>query len=68
MLTVEKYLSEAREVPEGLLKIKSDLDVRPEDIVLLRHSVLDDWGGTYNLPPEHQSILRNAWQTATSRI
>ncbi len=63
ILTVEKYLREHREVPEGLLKIKSDVQVSREDIIELRHLVLDDWGDTYNVPPEYLSMLRQVWQS-----
>lgn len=68
ILTVEKYLREHREVPEGLLKIKSDVQVSREDIVELRHLVLDDWGDTYNLPPEHLSMLHQVWQSVALPI
>lgn len=63
VLTVGKYLKDGREVPEGLLKIKSDLHVSREDVVELRHIVLDNWGDTYNVPPEHLSLLRSVWQS-----
>lgn len=63
ILTVGKYLKDGREVPEGLLKIKSDLDLSREDIAELHHIVLDDWGDTYNVPPEHISLLRSVWQS-----
>ena len=65
-LTVEKYLNESLEVPEGLLKIKSDVGLSPQDVTELRRVVMDDWGDTYNLPPEHVSLLRSTWQTASS--
>lgn len=63
ILVVEKYLEEHREVPEGLLKIKSDLDLSTQDVVELRRVVLDTWGDTYNLPPEDISLLRTVWQS-----
>lgn len=63
ILVVEKYLEEHREVPEGVLKIKSDLFLSRQDVVELRHLVLDTWGDTYNLPPEYVSLLRAVWQT-----
>lgn len=62
-LSIAKYTSEKREVPEGLLKIKSDLGRTGADIVSLKQSVLERWGDTYNLPEEYLSLLKLAWQT-----
>lgn len=64
ILTCQKYLGESREVPEGLLRIKSDLALTDADIAKLKESILDNWGDTYNLPPEHLSLLRNVWNKA----
>jgi len=61
-LAVETYMSRDKEVPEGLLKIKSDIGRTHEEVVQLKNKVLNQWGGTYNLPPEHLTILRSAWQ------
>ncbi|HLD24874.1 MAG TPA: hypothetical protein VJB96_03050 [Patescibacteria group bacterium] len=63
-LTVEKYFEESREVPEGLLKIKSDLQLTSADIARLQEAVIENWGDAYNLPPEHLSLLRSAWEQA----
>jgi len=66
ILTIGKYLKEKSEVPEGLLKIKSDLGLSPQDVTELHRLVMDDWGDTYNLPPDHVSLLRNTWQSASA--
>ncbi len=65
-LTIEKYTQEGREVPEGLLTIKSDLSLTPDRIVELRHNVLDNWGDVYNLPEEYLLLLKKAWEDAQS--
>lgn len=61
-LAVEKFLSEHREVPEGLLKIKSDIGRSRDEIFRQEEEMLYRWGDTYNLPPEHMTFLRSAWQ------
>lgn len=62
VLAVEKYLEEHNEIPEGLFKIKSDLDLSDADIMTLKETVIEKWGDTYNLPPEHLAILRSAYE------
>jgi len=62
LLTIEKYRKESREIPEGLLKIKSDLGGSDTDITLLEDRVLEEWGDTFNLPPEHLTALRQTWE------
>ncbi len=61
-LSVETYIQHQMEVPEGLLKIKSDLRLTPADVAHLKENIIMTWAGTYNLPPEHTAILRNAWE------
>ena len=63
LLYIQKCLDESREIPEGLLKIKSDLNVSSADITFLREHVLDEWGDTFNLPDEYLSVLRQSWET-----
>lgn len=53
ILSVEKCIVKGHEVPEELLKIKSDMGPA--------QPVLDQWGDTYNLPPEHLALLRSAY-------
>lgn len=62
-LSVASYKKYGREVPEGLLRIKSDLSVSEENIIELQNEVLSTWGGTYNLQADHLAILKNAWTT-----
>lgn len=62
ILTIGKFVREHREVPEGLLLIKSDLALTDAEVADIKHAVLDDWGGTYHLPEEYVTILRNAWK------
>lgn len=62
LLVIEKYKKESREIPEGLLMIKSDLGAPDSDVVLLEEKVLDEWGDTFNLPPEHLTALRQRWE------
>lgn len=64
MLTIDKYLREHREVPEGLLMIKSDLALPDAAITDLRRTVLDDLGDTFHLPPDYASLLRGVWEKA----
>lgn len=61
-MSVEKYLKEKREVPEGLLRIKSDLGLSDSEVVQLAHQVIDRWGDVYNVPDEYLSVLKNAWK------
>ncbi len=61
LLYVRKCVSELREIPEGLLKIKSDLHISHDDEVFLKEKVSDEWGDTFNLPDEYISILRHTW-------
>jgi hypothetical protein len=61
-LSVGKYIADRKEIPEGLLKVKSDLQLTDQDIARLRDEVVHTWGDTYNLPPEYMSLLRSAWQ------
>lgn len=62
LLVINKCKDEAREIPEGLLAIKSDLQIMDDDLVLLERTVLEEWGDTANLPPEHLTILRHYWE------
>lgn len=62
LLVINRYKKEMREVPEGLLKIKSDLQSRDDGIILLESRVLVEWGDTFNLPPEHLTVLRHYWE------
>lgn len=62
VLSVEKYSREGIEIPEELLKIKSDLNLTDQEVAGLKEDVLNNWGDTYNLPPGYLSQLRNAWQ------
>lgn len=62
LLTINKCKAEGREIPEGLLAIKSDLPITDDDMVLLAHAVLEEWGDTFNLPPEHLTVLRHFWE------
>jgi hypothetical protein len=68
VLAVTKYIHESREVPEGLLKVKSDLNLSESDVARLKESVIDNWGDTYNLPPEHLTILRKTWERARTDV
>jgi len=63
LLAVGRYQRESREIPEGLLKIKSDLGLTDEDAVFLDEKILSQWGDTFNLPPEHLALLRLTWDT-----
>ena len=60
-LSVEAYEEQNREIPEGLLKIKSDLSLSESEIARLK-ATLNTWGDTYNLPPEHLAILRDTYE------
>lgn len=62
LLMIKKCKEEAQEIPEGLLAIKSDLQITNEATVLLERVVLEEWGDTVNLPPEHLTILRHYWE------
>lgn len=62
LLSVEQYVRQQKEIPEGLLKIKSDLGATDVDRTRMQSEVIENWGDTYNLPPEYLAILRNAWQ------
>lgn len=68
LLCVEKYKKEGREVPEGLLLIKSDLGKSETDVRRLKESVMDHWGDTYNVTEEHLSLLRAAWANVEHSI
>ena len=61
LLCVAKYKKEGREIPEGLLMIKSDLGKSDIDMRRLQESVIAHWGDTYNVTEEHLSLLREAW-------
>lgn len=61
LLYMEKCIRESREIPEGLLKIKSDLHISNDDAVFLKEKVFDEWGDTFNLPDEYISLLRHVW-------
>ncbi len=61
-LSIKTYVRDNREIPEGLLKIKSDLNRTDNEITLLKARVMNDWGDMYNLPPEHLAILKHVWQ------
>ncbi len=66
ILTVGRYLDERREVPEGLLRIKSDLSLSDAEIGQLKNRVLTTWADTYNLPPEYVVLLRGAWDASAA--
>lgn len=68
VLSVEKYMSQHKEIPEGLLKIKSDLGVTDVDRIRLQSEVIENWGDTYNLPPEYLAILRDSWQRVSEKM
>lgn len=68
VLSIDQYVARAREIPEGLLRIKGDLSLEKGEVVTLQSDVLDNWGDTYNLPPEYLSLLRSAWQRNKERI
>lgn len=61
-LCVEKYKKEGKDVPEGLLRIYADMHITDADVANLRENVLEQWGDTYNVPAEHLSLLKSAWQ------
>ncbi len=61
LLSIEKCKKEHREVPEGLLLIKSDLDLSETDSHHLQEGVIAHWSDTYNLPEEYITLLRQAW-------
>lgn len=60
-LCIEKYKKEHREIPEGLLRIKSDLGLTEADIARLYESVVVHFSDRYNVPDEYMSVLQNAW-------
>lgn len=62
MLSVRAYVQDGREIPEGLLSVKSDLHISDETVTQLSHRALHQWRDTYNLSPEHLTLLRGAWQ------
>ncbi len=64
LLAIARYKNESREIPEGLLTIKSDLGLTEDDTLFLKEQVFDAWGDTFNLPPEHMSVLRLTWEKA----
>jgi hypothetical protein len=61
ILSLEKYKKEAREIPEELLKIKSDIGLSEADIADLHEEVIDHWSDVFNVPEEYMSLLRAAW-------
>lgn len=63
LLYIQKCTDESVEIPEGLLRIKSDLVLSGDDVVFLREKVLDEWGDTFNLPDEYLLLLRRTWET-----
>jgi len=67
-LAVDAYKKYLKEIPEGLLKIKSDLGISESEILQLSHALLDTWGDTYNLPPEHVTLVRAFWQKTATNI
>ncbi len=68
LLCITKYKKEGREIPEGLLLIKSDLGTSEADFRRLQESVVDHWGDTYNVTEEHLSLLRAAWASVEHTI
>lgn len=66
LLCVEKYKNEKREIPEGLLRIKSDLNKTDSDTRALYETVVSHWGDTYNVPPDYMPLLRQAWTNVSN--
>jgi len=62
LLAVDRYIAGGREVPAGLLTIKSEIAVPTQQRAHMEETVLTRWGDTYNLPAAHMAILRSAWQ------
>lgn len=61
-LSVQKYKKDGKDIPEGLLRVYADMHVTDGEVASLRETVLEQWGDTYNLPAEHLSLLKSAWQ------
>lgn len=61
-LAVREYLHEKREVPEGLLKVKSDIGLTDDEALRLFEDIMGVWDDAHNLPPEYATLLRDAWE------
>lgn len=61
-LSVRAYQREGLEIPEGLLKIKSDLSMTEAEIETVIEKTLSDWGDVYNVPPSYMALLTSVWQ------
>ena len=59
-LAVEHYRKEGVEIPEEILKIKSDLAFTEQEVARLQEACINNLGDTYNVPEEYQAILRKA--------
>ncbi len=62
ILYIKKCTDESREIPEGLLRIKSDARFSSIDGILLQEKIMDEWGDAFNLPPEYFALLRSTWE------
>lgn len=63
LLSIESYASASREIPEGLLLIKSDINASAAERSRLERTVLEEWGDMYNLSSEYVALLKDAWKT-----
>lgn len=66
-LSIEAYARNGREIPQGLVAIKSDLGLSPAAILQMKDELLEDWGDTFNLPPQHLAMLRGVWERVSLR-
>lgn len=67
LLSLDAYKKTGREIPEGLLRIKTEAVLTTEDVRELSSRVFDHIDNTHNIPDEHMTLLREAWQKAHGR-
>lgn len=66
-MAVDAYAREGREIPEGLLRIKSDIGLSEAARAELHVAELESWGDMYNVPDSYIPLLRDAWSRSVQQ-
>ncbi|MEK7578061.1 MAG: hypothetical protein AAB492_05665 [Patescibacteria group bacterium] len=67
LLSIGSYKRFGREVPEGLLLIKTEVCLVEQDVGELSTRVLDHIYDNHNLPDEHATLMMAAWKRSQRR-
>ncbi len=67
LLSLQSYKQIGREIPEGLLRIKTEAGLQDGDVTQLSLRSFDHISDMHNVPDEHLTLIMDAWTTSQEK-